>query len=90
MTTVFHVVGKSGVGRSELGHALAAQYQARGFRCEVCEMPSQLQRSQATAMWPDADFIFLEYHRAGDVAQTEPGDVVIRMERMAAAVEGAA
>lgn len=87
MARFFHLVGGYGTGKTTLAVALSERFEAQGIVCAGADAPEVgfiHTRAQARSCWPDAQVIFLE-HLSDDTLDAGPGDVVIRIERMAPA-----
>lgn len=85
MAEFFHLVGRPGTGKTTLAVALSERFEAQGFVCAGADAPEVgfiHTRAQARSCWPDAQVIFLE-HLSDATLDAGPGDVVIRIERMA-------
>lgn len=83
MATFIHVVGDIGVGKSTVAYALAKMYEGFGKHCAGSE-EIFTSRREAEAEHPGADIYFVEYQKESDLA-ARPGELVIRLERIAAA-----
>jgi energy-coupling factor transporter ATP-binding protein EcfA2 len=76
-----HVVGRQGVGKSQLILALAAYYASKGRVCAGQDPDVFWSRADAQREKPGADVYFIECDKESDL-RAMPGELVIRMEHV--------
>ncbi len=84
MTVFYHVVGRQGIGKSQLVLALAGQFQRQGLVCAGQDPDVFTSRGEALRERPGAEVYFIEHQdesEIDDLPALEPGGraVVISM-----------